>query len=125
MKMKVLAFVDTHGNKQALKVLLERTKKVDIVVCAGDISDWGRNVDDVLKKFEKTKTTMLIVHGNHEFEEELKAVCKKFKFVHYIHKGSYQLGKHIFFGYGGGGFAMQNKEFEKISKRFKKNIKRP
>jgi len=44
--------------------------------------------------------------------------------VVYLHKGSYQLGEYVFFGYGNQGFAIEEKEFENVVKQFKKSLKK-
>ncbi len=121
--MKLLCFVDTHSNTKAINHLLKISKKVDILVCAGDITNWGEGLKSILKKFEKLKKIMLIIPGNHESEEEMHEACKNLKYVINLHKGAYFEGEFAFFGFGGGGFAMEDKNFEKISKKFFKDAK--
>lgn len=120
--MKILAFADQHGDKAAIKKVLERAKEADLLVCAGDISEWGQNEREILKELQKAGKPMLLIPGNHELEEELKEIAKEFDYVIYLHKGSYKFGEYVFFGYGGGGFAHENKEFERIAKQFQKTI---
>ena len=45
--MKILAFVDLHGSLNALKRLSKqiKSKKPDIIVCAGDISIFENNLE--------------------------------------------------------------------------------
>lgn len=121
--MKILGFVDTHGDKKIIRHLIKKSEEVELMVCAGDISIWGNNVKEILIELEKTKKTLLILPGNHEFEEELKKDCQKFDYVVYLHKGSYQIGNYYFFGYGGGGFSEKDLEFERVSERFLATIK--
>lgn len=119
--MKILAFVDLHGNKTLLNEIIERAKreKPHIIICAGDLSDWGRNLSSILSKINKIGILTLVIHGNHESGEEMKKVCKPFKSVIYLHGSSYKINRYIFFGYGGGGFALVDKTLEKIIKKFK------
>lgn len=122
--MKILAFVDTHGSLEAIKRLLIKGEGVDLLVCAGDISNFGHNLKESIVKFKKLNKPMLIIHGNHESEEQIKELSKEFKWLINIHKGAYQLGEYYFFGYGGGGFSMEDREYEKVINRFKKTLKK-
>ncbi len=121
--MKILAFVDVHENKSAMKKLIEKSKDVDLLICAGDISVWGSNLSNLIKSFKATNKKLLIIPGNHEDEIELKEICSNFDFVFYLHKRSIKINNYLFFGHGTGGFAKINKDFEKVGERFKKIIK--
>lgn len=120
--MKILAFSDVHGNEKAIKRLLEKIENVDILICAGDISAWGNELEKLIAKFNFK--TFLLVHGNHESEELMKKICSKFKFVHYIHKVSYRHDCFVFLGYGGGGFSPVDSVFENLAEKFKKELKK-
>tara|TARA_Y100000034_G_scaffold62770_1_gene76048 strand:- start:2232 stop:2819 length:588 start_codon:yes stop_codon:yes gene_type:complete len=120
--MKILAFCDTHGDNQTMKRILEKSKNVDLVVCGGDISVFGHNLEKSLKQLKKIKKPVLIINGNHEEPEVIRKLCKKYGFI-FLHKNSYKVDNYIFFGFGGGGFAQVDKEFEKESKKFLKKIK--
>ncbi len=67
--MKVLAFTDLHGNKQAVQTIIKKAKEADIMVCAGDLSDWGQHGREMLKELEKAGKPMLLIPGNHELIE--------------------------------------------------------
>ncbi len=124
--MKILAFVDVHGNKLFLNEIIERAKKEKphVIICAGDISNWGQNLSSILSKINKIGILTLIIHGNHESKEEIKKLCPSFKSITYLHKSSYKINEYIFFGYGGGGFSLVDKEFEKTVKKFETIIKK-
>ncbi|MDP2908595.1 MAG: metallophosphoesterase family protein [Nanoarchaeota archaeon] len=122
--MKILAFVDTHGNMEAIKRLLLKGEGVDLIVCAGDISNFGNNLKGLVAKFQKLKTPMLIIHGNHESEEQMKELAKEFPWLIFLHKGSYQINGYCFFGYGGGGFSTEDLQYEKTASRFRKTLKK-
>lgn len=117
--MKILAFTDTHANKKSLKTLFQKAQDVDLLVCAGDISDWGKGIEHELKVLSKFKKTLLIVHGNHESRELMQKFCERFEFCRFIHKASYEINGYIFLGYGGGGFSKTDVEFEKLVNLFK------
>jgi len=122
--MKILAFSDLHGNKSALKRLKSKAKGVDIIVSTGDITWFGRDVDFILKELNKLGKILLMIHGNHEMEEELKRKVSKLEFVKFIHNGSFREDKTVFFGYGGGGFSVRNRALEKVIKKFRKTLKK-
>lgn len=120
--MQILAFTDMHGDKKAFQLLLKRSEKADLLVCAGDISDWGEDIEAGVKFFEKAGKPMLIIPGNHEGDNALRRICKKYDFCYYIHKASYEIGNFVFFGFGDGGFSERDPEFEKIAEKFKGTV---
>ena len=123
--MKILAFTDLHGDKVALNKIINRAKKekIDLLICAGDLSNFGYNLKKLVLKLAQTKIPLLIIASNHDFEDELKNICLKLDSVIYLDKTSYQLNEYLFFGYGGGGFSHFDKEFENLAKKFKKTIR--
>ena len=66
--MKILVFVDLHGNKSSLMDIINRSKKKDIslVVCVGDFTIFGEQQDLFLAKLDKIGKPVLMIHGNHE-----------------------------------------------------------
>ena len=121
--MKILAFVDTHGSKKSLKIAQDKAKDADIVICAGDLTVFEENLDSYLSELSKLGKPVLIVHGNHESEESMKKACSLFKNIVFLHKGVFELENYIVMGHGGGGFSDRDKDFEKVSKNFEKEIK--
>ena len=122
-KMKILAFVDLHGSKPALKKIIEDAKKADVVVCAGDLTIFSSSQREILSRLNKIGKPVLIVHGNHEDDEELRKDCKLFKNCYFIHNNKFRIDEYLFIGWGGGGFSYIDRGFEKNSKRFAKWIK--
>ena len=122
--MKILAFVDLHGSQSALDKIEKKAKKADIIICAGDISIFENNLEDLLNHLNKLKKPVLIIPGNHEDENDLKDICNLFDNIECIHKTTFTKDSYIFIGYGGGGFSMADKDFEKFSKKLKKNLKK-
>lgn len=122
--MKILAFTDMHLNKPALKSILSNANKVDILICAGDISWFGMGLEKVLKLIDsKIKNPFFIIPGNHEDDEALKKICSKLKNVKYVHKKSIRSDKYLFFFWGDGGFAQTNPNLEAAIPKFKSSIK--
>ena len=124
--MKILAFTDLHGSKRAIAHIVSDAKKedVDLLVCAGDISFFEGDLDEIISKFGSTGKKLIIIPGNHEDESILKNTCKKHSFCVYLHKASYVFGNFVFFGFGGGGFSSRYRDLEEITKKFKNTLKK-
>ncbi len=124
--MRILAFVDIHGSDKALKRIKEKVKKYnpDLMVCAGDITIFGRDIDYIMHKLSKLKVPMVIIPGNHESEKEIKDSASLFKNVYAIHNKSFIFKDVIFLGHGGGGFSLVDRDFAKRAKKFKRLIKK-
>lgn len=120
--MKILAFVDTHGNKEAFKKIEEKAKKADILLCAGDLTIFESDLDKWLKRLNRIKKKCFIVPGNHETPSELKRLCKDLKHVDYIHKRIFLAGNHMVMGFSGNGFIQDEPSFANTAKRFEKAI---
>tara|TARA_Y100000310_G_scaffold326983_1_gene392658 strand:+ start:199 stop:798 length:600 start_codon:yes stop_codon:yes gene_type:complete len=122
--MKLLLFTDLHGDIKSVRKLISkaRKEKPDYLVCSGDLIEWGglEEFDGVLKKFEVLKIPMLFVPGNHE---EWMGVKFKGKYLVNLHKKFLDVGDYLFFGYGGGGFSMEDVKFEKFVKKNKGKFK--
>ena len=118
--MKFLTFVDLHDDKKYLKALVNRAKKDDIefIVCAGDLSEFGRGLVPVLEKFNSIGKKFYVIPGNHETDEKLREVSKEFKNVINFHKEVFVKDDYVFLGYGEGGFAMEDAEFRKIAREW-------
>lgn len=122
--MKILAFVDVHGNHSAVKDIKKKAEKADILVGAGDFSIFERGLANILCELNKLNKPVLIVPGNHETETGLKKAGLLFKNIHYIHKKRFKFGGIIFLGYGGGGFSLRDPDFERFAKKSGKGLKK-
>ncbi|MCK4670291.1 MAG: metallophosphoesterase [Nanoarchaeota archaeon] len=125
--MKIFAFVDLHGDMSLLNGILKRIKKEKpkYIICAGDISVFGQHLDILCQKLDKLNIPVLMIHGNHEDEGEIKAVARHMKNIKNMHNRYEVHGKYIFMGYGGGGFALFNKQFENTTaKKFKAAVRK-
>lgn len=121
--MKILAFNDTHGSRKAIRSVSKKAREhnPDILVCAGDISIFGNELRYMLGKINKINKPTLIIHGNHETASELGHLCLKYKNITFIHKKIKKINSFTFLGYGGGGFSLRDRGFEKFAKRIRKN----
>lgn len=119
--MKILAFVDVHGNKTALNKIIEKSKNADLLICAGDITNFSQGLNKIINLLSQTNKPLLIIPGNHETASEIKSL--KQEFVIDIHKTLYRIDNYIFFGYGSGGFSLRDIALEKITKEIKHVVK--
>lgn len=122
--MKILAFVDLHGSMKVLKEIKKKAlgNKVDLIVCAGDITVFETNIQKVLLEINNIGLPVLMIHGNHESEQLMETLCKKHKNIKFLHKRWHMINEFLFFGYGGGGFSIVDNHFEQIAKEFKKIV---
>ena len=122
--MKILAFVDLHGSAKSLKRIVEKAKNCDVVVCAGDLTVFGADIDFIVGELNKTGKPSLFVHGNHEDDASFRKSCSLFKNAKFIHNSSYRYGDYLFIGWGGEGFSRTSAGLEKESKRLTALIKK-
>ena len=54
--MRILAISDIHGSQKALKRLKNTSKKVDLILIAGDITVFGSHIEDIMKKINYLNT---------------------------------------------------------------------
>lgn len=123
--MKILCFVDLHGDKSLLKKLIKRAKKddIDLVVMAGDLTVFETGLRYFLRKLNDIKKKILIIPGNHEGEHVLKKAVKDYEYCIDIHQKAVRVkiqgqDDYVFLGYGEGGFALEDPEFRKIARKW-------
>ena len=118
--MKLLAFTDTHGKKSNIDEikLIAKKYKPDILISAGDFTNFGKNIDDKLKEFD-FGFKLLYILGNHEEESEISYLPKNF---FNIHMNSKIIKDILFLGCGGGIYGEIENNFEKCKNEFKKII---
>lgn len=124
--MKLLVFADVHGWFEHIASIkrLAIEQDVDLLLCAGDVTEFGKSQQIILKQLNEIGKPMLIIHGNHENEAKLVADCEQFENITFLHKGAFRHEKYIFFGFGGGGFSDTEPAFGRLSKHFKKEIQK-
>ena len=122
--MNILAFSDFHENKSAMKKIKEKLDTADILICHGDLTNWGRNLEKIVNEICSWGKNVLFLHGNHENENIMRNIVDKYKNAKFLHMASYRMGKYLIFGYGGDGFAATDGVFEKVSEKFAKEIKK-
>jgi Icc-related predicted phosphoesterase len=122
--MKLLAFSDIHGDYSLLKQLVKRAKKsdIDIVVCAGDITDMGSGLKKFVATLDAIGKPVIIVHGNHESADAVKEIAEQTTYCVPLHGNHYVSHGIIFLGYGGDGFSERDAEFRKVARRWRQEF---
>jgi Icc-related predicted phosphoesterase len=117
--MKLLAFVDVHANTLALRELGKKARDADLLVCAGDISVFGQGLVETMKTMDSWNKPCLVIHGNHDDEDETRELCEQSKNLIFLHGSEQKIGALTFTGWGGGGFSRKDREFESWAKTLK------
>lgn len=118
--MMLLAFVDTHGDMEALRKLKRKAAKADLVLCAGDITIFENHLRAVLREINSFGKPVLMIHGNHEGESRLKEECKKHSNLVFLSERFYEKENIVFAGFGGGGFSPRDVLFDKFAEKIKR-----
>lgn len=125
LKMKILAFVDLHGDADALKKLIKRAEKddIDLVVCAGDFTVFEAGAGYILKKLNSIGKPVLLIPGNHETPEVTEKAEKQYKNIIDLHSKMWKRDNYLFLGYGTGGFSKQDPRFRKVAREWRRKVK--
>lgn len=127
-KLKILAAGDIHGDTGLAKKLAEQAKKekVDLVIIAGDLTNFERSTKNLLGNFEKAKKPVLIIHGNHESLATIDFLSEIYSGATNLHGYSFEKGDTGIFGAGGADFGMSSmseKDFFETLKKAHQRIK--
>jgi len=124
--MKIFAFTDLHGDSEALRMIEDKIKKhkPDVIVCAGDLSIFGDHFTYLVSELDSFSLPVFLIPGNHETDSLIRHAEKMFENIKDIHKKTKLVDDCMFIGFGGGGFSLVDEEFEKLSAKFKHEIKK-
>ncbi len=100
--MKLLLFSDLHTDAQAARSLAERSREADVVVGAGDFASARRGLSECIAILKAIACPTILVPGNNESHEELKAACHGWAQARVLHGSGAEVGGVQFFGLGGG-----------------------
>ena len=117
--MKALLCSDIHDLEEDLVVLKAKSEEVDFIICAGDIGVFGNGLDLALAEINSWGKPVFVIHGNHEDEQETKLICDSLENVTFFHGDIVKFKDLSLIGWGGGGFSLQDKGFERFVKSLK------
>ncbi len=123
--MKILAFVDIHGQKKLYEMIRDKIKKEDpdIILNCGDFTIFENDVKRMMYNFSRFKKKMFLVHGNHEEENVIKALSRNYPDLEFVHGRIAKFKDLVILGWGGGGFTVRDREFEDWIRSVRKNLK--
>lgn len=118
--MKFLAFTDLHEEKTALRELLKRASEedIDFIVCAGDISTFGRGLNFILRQFDRLGKKFYVISGNHENVAMLAEAVAGLDNCILFDRRAFKINDYVFLGYGEGGFQSEDPEFRRIAREW-------
>jgi len=120
--MKILVFTDAHGVFTILKKIAKKSQKADLLICCGDISNFSKNLNKIFSFLKKLNKPLLIIHGNHETNEDIDNFSEIYDYVTNLHNKRYDIDNYEFFGWGGGGFSQKDEKLDKINIKFNKKL---
>jgi len=125
---KILLFSDLHGDFNAIRKLKKKasSENVDFCICAGDLTNFSKDMDRILRELNSFKKTIFIIPGNHEDETELeKAISRSGKEIHLILANNRLIEYEDFIIVGSevNGFAREDETFELFAKLVQKELK--
>lgn len=96
--MRILAIADPHGNYSSIQALLDKAGKVDAVMIAGDITNFGpdEKANELIDMFEQT---VMAVPGNCDHTTILEVLDRSTAIN--LHNNIVSIGQITFAGMGG------------------------
>ena len=98
--MKVLAFSDLHGSSKHAADLVAASGDADLVIGAGDFCNMRQGLDDAMALFSEISVPFVIVPGNAESYDELRASAPEN--IEVLHGTATSIGGLSLFGLGYG-----------------------
>ena len=110
----IAACTDIHADVRFMRKFekLVNENNPDVVVCCGDLTIFEQHLSRVLKWISGLHKNVLVIHGNHETEDMMNKLCKNYG-VRFLHGKSVCINGVTFCGWGGGGFSMIDREFDR------------
>ena len=100
--MRLLAFSDLHCDLAQAATLVEKSKDADVVAAVGDLATVHRGLERTVSELSAIKCPALLVPGNNETEDELRAAAAGWENSTVIHGESAEVDGVGFFGLGAG-----------------------
>jgi Icc-related predicted phosphoesterase len=100
--VRILAFSDLHRAERAGRLLVERSRRVDVVAGVGDFASMHRGLEGMIDVLSAIDRPVLLVPGNNETDEALRAACAGWPVARVLHGDVTEIDDVTFFGLGGG-----------------------
>jgi Icc-related predicted phosphoesterase len=100
--MRLLAFSDVHRDLRQAGRLADRAAEVDVVLAAGDFASAHRGLEEVIDMLSVIETPTVLVPGNNETDDALRAACEGWPAAHVLHGDGTEIDGVSFYGLGGG-----------------------
>lgn len=100
--MRVLAFSDLHRDLDQAAELVERSSEADAVIAAGDFASVHEGLEETIDALKPISAPTVLVPGNNETEDELRAACEGWESATVLHGQSTEIDGTRFFGLGAG-----------------------
>lgn len=100
--MKVLCFSDLHCDRDAATRLVELSDQADLVIGAGDFANRHQGINDTLEILSAITKPAVLVPGNGETVEELRAAAAGWSSAVVLHGDGCEIEGIPFWGVGGG-----------------------
>lgn len=100
--MRLLLASDIHRSIDRAASLVDRSAEFDGVVIAGDLCTCREGLPQIIEVLSGITTPTVVVPGNAESDDELRAGCADWPAAHALHGSGVEIGGVPFFGLGGG-----------------------
>jgi uncharacterized protein len=100
--LKLLLFSDLHTDRVLADSIVQRAKAVDVVIGAGDFANGHHHLDNCIDILRAVDCPTVLVAGNNETTDELRAACRDWSSAHILHGTAITISNITFFGIGGG-----------------------
>lgn len=100
--MKLLAFSDVHCDQGAVESLVAQAARADVVAGVGDFASMHEGLEQTLAPLRAIEAPLLLVPGNNETEDALRAAVAGWDGVTVLHGEGSEVAGVRFFGIGGG-----------------------
>lgn len=99
--MRLLLFSDVHNRQTAIQQLVRMAQSVDLVIGAGDFANGGIGLKNAIRGFVEITKPTVIVPGNNESLEALRAACEQWPSAVVLHGELAEIAGINCFGLGG------------------------
>jgi Icc-related predicted phosphoesterase len=100
--VRLLCFSDVHRDTRKARELAGMAAEADAVVAAGDFASVHRGLEALIDMLVVIETPTVLVPGNNETEEALRAACEGWRAAVVLHGEGAEIDGVPFWGLGGG-----------------------